>query len=47
MSWYSDGEPFNEYDPPYCENCTRGYSKQECDWCKKMHLEFEESLEDE
>ena len=21
MSWWSDGEPFDEYDPPYCKDC--------------------------
>lgn len=21
MSWWSDGEPFDEYDPPYCRDC--------------------------
>lgn len=41
MSWYSDGEPFNEYDPPYCENCEGGNSKAECDACAARHLEME------
>ena len=21
MSWWTDGEPFDEYDPPYCKGC--------------------------
>lgn len=21
MSWWTDGEPFDEYDPPYCNGC--------------------------
>lgn len=24
-------------DPPYCANCTRGFSKEECDACERMH----------
>ena len=39
MSWYSDGEKFNEYDPPWCENCTRGNSYEECKRCSEMHTE--------
>lgn len=47
MSWYSDGEPFDEYDPPYCKNCKReNLTKAKCDKCVKMHEE-EESEEDE
>ena len=46
MSWYSDGEPFDEYDPPFCEGCTRGFTKEECDACVAMHLDAEED-EDE
>ena len=45
MSWYSDGEAFNEYDPPYCENCPYGdeggASKAECDACAERHYEME------
>jgi hypothetical protein len=41
MSWYSDGEAFNEYDPPYCENCDRGFTKAECDACAERHYEME------
>lgn len=39
MSWYSDGEKFNEYDPPWCVNCTRGNSYEECKRCSEMHTE--------
>lgn len=39
MSWYSDKEPFNEYDPPYCKNCSGGNSKAECDRCARQHSE--------
>ena len=42
MSWYSDGEPFDEYDPPYCEKCKRGFTKAECDACQKLHEEKQE-----
>ena len=37
MSWYSDKERFNEYDPPYCKNCKRGFTKKECDRCVADH----------
>ena len=40
MSWYSDGEPFNEFDPPWCERCTRSdLTKEKCDRCCERHLE--------
>lgn len=37
MSWWSDGEPFDEFDPPYCENCEGGDSYEECQRCVKWH----------
>ena len=40
MSWYSDGEPFDEYDPPFCENCGReALSAEECRICAAAHYE--------
>ena len=39
MSWYSDGEPFDEYDPPYCEYCSGGTSYEECQACARRHEE--------
>lgn len=42
MSWYSDNEKFDEYDPPYCENCTRDASYETCKACQKLHEEPEE-----
>lgn len=33
MSWHSDRERFDEYDPPYCRRCKGGNSKEECDRC--------------
>ena len=49
MSYYSDGEPFDEYDYPWCENCKGGNSKAECDRCYKMHtaVDDEEPIEEE
>lgn len=49
MSWWSDGEPFDEYDYPWCENCKGGNSKAECDRCYKMHtaVDDEEPIEEE
>lgn len=38
MSWYSDNEPFDEYDPPWCEGCSGGNSKDQCDKCCKQRL---------
>lgn len=38
MSWYSDGEVFDEYDPPYCKYCRRtNLTKAMCDECVKRH----------
>ena len=41
MSWYSDGEKFDEYDPPWCENCPHGDqegdSYEECEACCRRH----------
>lgn len=31
MSWWSDGEPFDEHDPDYCVGCTL-----DCDHCPLM-----------
>lgn len=45
MSWYSDGERFDEYDPPYCRNCKGGNSKEECDRCQKQHEGKEDELD--
>ncbi len=45
MSWYSDGEKFDEHDDPYCvwKKCTKGNSKEECDKClKRVYAEREE-----
>ena len=49
MSWYSDGEPFNEYDPEYCERvrCTRSTGKEYCDRCIKRMKEQRESEDEE
>lgn len=44
MSWYSDGEYFDEYDPPYCERCNGGTSYEECQACVRRH---EEDAEDD
>lgn len=49
MSWWSDGEPFDEYDDPWCENCEGTESKAQCDACYKMHtaVNEEEPIEEE
>lgn len=39
MSWYSDGEPFDEWDYPWCEDCEGGDSYEECEKCRKRHEE--------
>jgi len=44
MSWYSDKEPFNEYDYPWCESCDGGESKEECDKCCERH-NYERAVE--
>ena len=45
MSWYSDGDPFDEYDPPFCETCSGGNSYEECEACMRRHEEAEEEDE--
>lgn len=47
MSWYSDKERFNEYDPDWCvrRNCQKGFSKEECDRCIRLHEQTEEEEE--
>ena len=47
MSYWSDHEPFDEYDDPWCENCKCGNSKAECDRCHKMHTAVDEEEEPE
>lgn len=43
MSWYSDGEPFDEHDPPWCKNCTKeNPNKERCDRCCEMHIRVAE-----
>lgn len=40
MSWYSDKESFDEYDPPYCKYCNDGVggsSYEECKRCQEEH----------
>lgn len=37
MSWWSDGEPFDEYDPLWCKNCKGGNSYEECKKCSEWH----------
>lgn len=47
MSWYSDGERFNEYDPSYCERCRRtDVSYEVCERCERMHDEESEENEE-
>lgn len=47
MSWWSDGEPFDEYDYPWCENCKGSESKAQCDACYKAHTAIDEEEEPE
>lgn len=46
MSWYTDGEPFDEYDMSFCKGCTISESKAQCDACIKAHLGEDEEDED-
>ena len=38
MSWYSDKEPFDEFDHSYCEwrRCSGGDSYEQCQRCIKL-----------
>ena len=47
MSYYSDGEPFDEFDYPWCENCKGSESKAQCDACYKAHTAMDEEEEPE
>lgn len=47
MSWYTDGEPFDEFEFSFCRGCTISESKAQCDACIKAHLGEEEEDEDE
>lgn len=39
MSWWSDREKFDEYEPDFCKWCPGGTSKADCDRCKRDHYE--------
>ena len=53
MSWWSDKEPFDEFDDPYCvwksmaNGGKCGQSKEECDRCMKQHAEETKNENDE
>ena len=47
MSYWSDGERFDEYDYPWCETCKGGESKAQCDACYKAHTAVDEEEEPE
>ena len=47
MSWYSDGDPFDEYDPPWCRGCECGNSYEECKRCCERHMKEEQEDIDE
>ena len=47
MSWYSDGEPFDEHDPPWCKRCEGGNSYEECKRCCERHMAEEKEDIDE
>lgn len=49
MSWYSDGEKYNERpDPWFCEKCRKTeVSKEICDRCVKRHMEDEDDKQEE
>lgn len=42
MSWYSDNEKFNEYDPPYCKDCKKDATYATCKACQKLHEDPEQ-----
>lgn len=41
MSWYSDGEPFDEHEPKKCESCKREVSYEICRACDRRDAEEE------
>lgn len=48
MSWWSDGEPFDEHDPEWCYGCKRtDVSKAICDKCCAWHEEIDEQMANE
>lgn len=44
MSWYSDKEPFDEFDPPWCKNCDGGDSYEQCKRCSEWHLNEDKEI---
>lgn len=49
MSWYSDGEPFDEYDDPYCVRigCAGGDSYEQCRRCLALARRSADADDDE
>lgn len=47
MSWYSDREPFDEYDWPWCKHCKGGDSYEACRRCEDVYLRKDEDEDDE
>ena len=41
MSWYSDKEKFDEYDPDWCIGCTRDTDYYKCKRCCELHEELD------
>lgn len=50
MSWYSDGEPFDEFEPDYCKYCTVPPKERTYEICRECEAEHDRvekySLED-
>jgi len=47
MSWYSDGERFDEFDDKYCELCNRKeISGEICRRCTESRMRRDESEEE-
>ena len=44
MSWWTDREPFDEYDPPYCAECSGGNSYEQCKRCEEEHDNAEDRM---
>lgn len=50
MSWYSDGEPFDEFEPEYCKWCSvppKERTYEGCRECEAEHDQAEREWEEE
>lgn len=40
MSWWSDKDNFDEFDSPYCVDCSGSNSYEQCKRCQEEHDDY-------